>query len=82
MPAVKHELNWIPENVAKIMRRNKINNRTDLAIATGLGRSTIYKAFNEDWSGTATHTVLAHIAGQFKVSLTHLVHEPRAAARQ
>ncbi|WNM74132.1 Cro protein [Mycobacterium Phage Nergal] len=72
----KHELCWIPENVSKVMARNGIPDRAALAKRVGLGRTTVYSAFRADWSGVATHTVLAHIAGEFGVSITRLVTDP------
>lgn len=76
MPAKPHTLRWIPESVSNLMHNNGIRDRQELAAATGLSRATIYRAFNNDWSGTATGTVLAEIAGQFRVPLAHLVVEP------
>ena len=76
MTPSKHELRWRPEVVRKVMAANNIHGRADLANRLPLGRTTIYQAFDSDWSGTATHTVLAHIAGEFGVSIADLVVDP------
>ncbi|QFG14148.1 transcriptional repressor [Mycobacterium phage Curiosium] len=81
MPQTKYELVWITENVAKLMADNGIRYRSDLAKLIGLGRTTVYEAFAPDWSGTATHTVLAHVAGYFGVSITRLVVDPGKRTR-
>ncbi|ASR87215.1 hypothetical protein SEA_LASTHOPE_47 [Mycobacterium phage LastHope] len=64
------------------MADNGIRYRSDLAKLIGLGRTTVYEAFAPDWSGTATHTVLAHVAGYFGVSITKLVVDPGKRARK
>ncbi|OHU72281.1 hypothetical protein BKG86_16995 [Mycobacteroides chelonae] len=76
MGEATYELRWISRSVENIMSRNGIHNRSELAKRTGLKRSTVYEAFDEDWAGVATHRVLSQIAGQFRVPLSVLVVEP------
>ena len=82
MPNPKHQLAWIPENVEKILRRNGIRDRNQLAKALRVGRTTVYSAFGPDWSGVATHSVLAAVAGTFGVSIAELAEhvEPQQVA--
>ncbi|QFG11467.1 transcriptional repressor [Mycobacterium phage Ekdilam] len=68
----KHSLRWRPENVAKILGDNGIRDRNQLSATIRVGRSTVYQAFDADWSGSATHSVLAAIAGAFDVSIADL----------
>lgn len=72
-------LSWIPESVQKIMRDNRIRNREELAQRlqkVGIGRMTVYRAFDATWNGRATTTILAALAHTFRVPLSHLVQEP------
>jgi hypothetical protein len=62
--------------VSNLLHQYGIQSRADLAKATPLGKSTIYAAFNADWSGMATGNVLAQLAGQFGVPMSILVVEP------
>lgn len=64
------------------MHSNNLRGRSDLANFLGLSRTTIYTAFNSDWSGVATTTVLAQVAGQFGVPLSRLVVEPAVSGRR
>ncbi|AXC35789.1 transcriptional repressor [Mycobacterium phage Beezoo] len=68
-----HQLRWRRDNVAKRMRRNNIQDRATLAKRINVGRTTIYSTFRADWSGVATHTVLAQIVGELGGSLSELV---------
>lgn len=54
------------------MRVNGIQDRNQLANALDVGRSTVYSAFGPDWSGVATHSMLAAVAGTFDVSIATL----------
>ncbi|AHY26870.1 Cro protein [Mycobacterium phage ZoeJ] len=76
MTAQRHELRWNPGKVAKTLARLGIRDRTALAKRVRMPKSTIYAAFDADWSGTATTTVLAQVAGELGVSLLDLVAEP------
>ena len=58
------------------MRRNGIRDRAELANVLGISRSHAYSVFNSDWSGTATTTVLAQLAGVFGVPIGQLVDVP------
>lgn len=73
-----YQLRWIPESIANLMHSNNIHGRADLAKRIGVSRSTVYSVFARDWSGTATTSVLAQLAGQFQVPLNTLVSEPGA----
>ncbi|ASR86326.1 Cro protein [Mycobacterium phage Amohnition] len=75
MTTTKHFLRWRPENVAKILGDNGIRDRNQLAKAIPVGRATIYSAFGPDWSGVATHSVLAAVAGAFGVSIADLAEQ-------
>ncbi|QJD50347.1 transcriptional repressor [Mycobacterium phage MarkPhew] len=54
------------------MRDNGIQDRNQLAKMLNVGRSTVYSAFGPDWSGIATHSMLAAVAGAFDVSIATL----------
>ncbi|ASR84847.1 hypothetical protein SEA_HURRICANE_47 [Mycobacterium phage Hurricane] len=79
MPDTKHQLRWKPESVARCLGDNGINDRHQLSRTIHVGRSTVYSAFDDAWSGTATHSVLAAIAGTFGVPIGDLA-EPVAVA--
>ncbi|ASR85248.1 transcriptional repressor [Mycobacterium phage SirPhilip] len=78
MPPTKHELRWIPENVAKVLSDNGIHDRNQLSSTICVARSTVYTAFGPDWSGVATHSVLAAVAGTFRVSIAELARQAAA----
>jgi transcriptional regulator with XRE-family HTH domain len=73
MTVQRHEICWIPEAIADVVRRNDIRDRAELANVLGISRSHVYSVFNADWSGTATTTVLAQLAGVFGVPIGQLV---------
>ena len=73
MTVQRHEICWIPEAIANLVRRNDIRDRAELANVLGISRSHVYSVFNADWSGTATTTVLAQLAGVFGVPIGQLV---------
>ena len=73
MTVQRHEICWISEAIADVMRCNEIRDRAELANVLGISRSHAYSVFNSDWSGTATTTVLAQLAGVFGVPIGQLV---------
>ncbi|QFG09432.1 transcriptional repressor [Mycobacterium phage Yuna] len=72
MPKTKHRLRWKPENVAKILTDNGIQDRNHLSKTIHVGRTTVYSAFGPDWSGDATAGVLAAVARTFDAKLDDL----------
>ncbi|QIG61559.1 Cro protein [Mycobacterium phage Ximenita] len=78
VPKTKHQLAWKPESVAKLLNDNGIHDRSQLAKTIRVGRSTVYSAFRPDWSGVATHSVLAAVAGTFGVSIADLAEQVAA----
>lgn len=76
-------LYWRSEHVAKVMRRNKINDRRDLANRIGQPYSTVCENLSVDWSGRVkTFPVLVSMCQTFDVDLGALVTEPRQANGQ
>lgn len=55
------------------MHRNNIRTRTELCKHIGVSSETICRVFDEQWQGRATKTVLAQIAGTFRVPIDYLV---------
>ncbi|AAD17609.1 hypothetical protein TM4_42 [Mycobacterium phage TM4] len=82
MTAPRHELRWNPGKVSKTLARLGIRDRTALAKRVSMPKSTIYAAFDADWSGVATTNVLAQVAGELGVSLLDLVAEPAPRRNQ
>ncbi|ASR87425.1 Cro protein [Mycobacterium phage Nicholasp3] len=74
-----HTIRWIPEAVQNLLHNNDILTRTELAKALGVARSTVYRTFDEDWSGEPSMTMLATMAGHFRVPLNRIVTEPGSA---
>lgn len=75
------QLYWMPQSVANLMCRNGIESRNALAGRTGIPRSTIRDAFDEDWSGIATGPMIAKLAAFFRVPMSSLVIEPASQRR-
>lgn len=63
------------------MRRNGISTRDQLAKTLPVGRSTIYRAFDAEWAGTALPTVLIALKTRFQLSIDRLIEhdEPNPA---
>ncbi|QBP31628.1 Cro protein [Mycobacterium Phage Niklas] len=82
MQNFKHELRWNPERVANLLQANGIRGRYELAKRLNLTKSTVYVTFSADWSGAATHNMIAALAAEFDVPIEYLVHvaEREAAA--
>lgn len=73
------QLYWKPESIAEILSDHGVRNRSDLAERLsrfGIHKTTVYRAFTEDWDGRASTTLLAALAVTFAVPLTALVVEP------
>lgn len=77
-----HELEWIAPAIENLVSANGIGNRNNLANFTGLGQTTIYKAFKPDWSGKATSTVIAAMCEAFNIPIGRIVAEPAAKSRR
>ncbi|ADL71005.1 hypothetical protein LEBRON_39 [Mycobacterium phage LeBron] len=71
-----YEIRWIPDAVENLLHNNNILSRTELAKRLDVARSTVYRTFNEDWSGEPSMKMLALMAGYFRVPLNQLVAEP------
>lgn len=67
------QLRWLPDSVSKTLLANGIGDRNqladDLLAFCQLGRATVYRAFNNNWEGRATHVVLAAMQQRFGVPL-------------
>ncbi|ALF00347.1 Cro protein [Mycobacterium phage Archie] len=59
-----------------LLHNHDILTRTELANALGVARSTVYRTFDDDWSGEPSMTMLARMAGHFRVPLNRIVTEP------
>ncbi|MBE1551843.1 transcriptional regulator with XRE-family HTH domain [Mycobacterium sp. OAS707] len=75
-PVPTSELRWIPEAIANLMLRRNITSRDQLAGVIGVSRSRVYDMFEGGWSGRASTSVLAQIAGAFGVPLGSLATKP------
>lgn len=76
-----HELHWIPAAVRNLAHSNGIRTRQDLANFTTLGQTTVYKAFDQNFAGKATSTVIAAMCEAFNVPIGSIVAEPIAQRR-
>ena len=71
-------LYWNDDGVAKVMRRNKIHDRRDLATRIDQPYSTVCDNLSTGWSGTVrTFAVLTAMCQVFGVKLSALVLEPK-----
>lgn len=65
------------------MHTNGIETRDALAERledAGIGRRTVYRAFDTAWNGTASARVIAALAQTFAVPIGQLVNEPAGQA--
>jgi hypothetical protein len=71
-------LYWREDSLAKLMRRNKINDRRDLSARINQPYSTVCENLALDWSGRVkTFPVLVAMCQTFKAKLSTLVYEPK-----
>ncbi|QRY51841.1 Cro/Cl family transcriptional regulator [Mycolicibacterium septicum] len=77
-----HELRWIAPAVRNLVYSNDIETRRDLAKRTHLGQSTVYKAFDQNWSGKATSSVIAAMCETFNIPINRIVAEPASRKRK
>lgn len=64
------------------MYEARIRNRRELSSALREAQSTVYGAFDADWSGIASTTMLAAVAFTFNVPLDSLVQRPTRHVRK
>jgi hypothetical protein len=71
-------LHWDADLIEKLLSRNNIYTRADLAIAINKPYSTVCRSIAADWSGrVSTTAVLTAMCRVFDVPLSRLVREPR-----
>ncbi|QFP94833.1 Cro protein [Mycobacterium phage Marshawn] len=82
MQNFKHELRWNGQRVANLLTANGIRGRYALAKRLNLNKTTVYLAFTQHWTGSATHNMIAALAAEFGVPVDYLVDvaERQAAA--
>jgi hypothetical protein len=71
----KSALRWadsLPQTLAHL----GIHDRTELAARTGIPKTTVYAAFDDDWTGRPTTHVIAAMARALNLPLAELVDEP------
>lgn len=74
-------LQWRTDQVAKLMRHNKINDRGELAERIHQPYSTLCENLSTNWSGRVkTISILVSICQTFDVDMHALVVEPRTNA--
>ncbi|OYN81874.1 hypothetical protein CG716_04915 [Mycolicibacterium sphagni] len=77
-----YTIRWIPQAVENLLHNNDIMTKAELASFLGVARSTVYKTFEDDWSGEVTTKMLAAMCSRFGVPMNRIATEPgRAAAR-
>ena len=69
-------LSWNPEGVEKALRRKGIHGREGLANHPLLSKSSVYRQFRDDLSGTATTSMLAAISCITQTPIGQLVKDP------
>jgi hypothetical protein len=70
------DLFWDPERVKALFSDHGITNRSALAhrlAEHGIGRTTIYRSFDETWAGKATIAFMAILHNVFGADLSELV---------
>lgn len=71
-------LYWNADAISKLMRRNKIADRKDLATAIGRPYSTVCENLATDWSGRVKNVaVLVLMCRTFDVKITAVTVDPR-----
>jgi hypothetical protein len=79
--SVSRGLRWDQAYVAKVMQRNKIQTRDELSKRfPQLSRTSVYRVFNSDWSGNATHTMIQAVALALNVDAQRLIEHVKQSA--
>lgn len=73
----KPTLYWNADNVSRLMECRNIPHRKALATAINRPISTVYRTFDEHWSGGVSVEVLAAMSITFDVPVSWLVRDPR-----
>lgn len=76
MAQIPQTLNWNAEGVQKALRRNGIHSLEELAKQPWLPKSSAYRAFRQDWSGTATMSMIIRLSYALRTPVGKLVEDP------
>lgn len=73
-----NDLYWRSDSLEKLMRRNKISDRRELASAIQQPYSTVCENLSVEWAGRVkTFPVLVSMCKHFHVGLASVVVEPK-----
>jgi len=74
-------LQWNPTTVAKLMADNGIGSRHGLSERLDVTRSTVYDAFDADWSGRATDKMIAQLMVHLGADFGDLIAKPKSGRK-
>ncbi|MBN7559838.1 Uncharacterised protein [Mycobacteroides abscessus subsp. massiliense] len=78
---MSYGLEWQPQGVRNTLATNNIETVAELARFLGVGSSTVYDAFDRNWAGRATPTLIDAMCQKFGIPMSQIVVEPMTKAR-
>lgn len=76
MSASIDDLLWNTPSVLNLLVSEGIDTRRELARRIGTSHAVVMAAFDENWNGRATTTLISRLARYFHVTVTQLIVEP------
>lgn len=78
---MSYGLEWQPQGVLNTLAANDIETPAELARFLQVGSSTVYDAFDHNWAGRATPTLIAAMCEKFGIPMSQIVVEPMTKGR-
>ncbi|OHU29071.1 Cro/Cl family transcriptional regulator [Mycobacteroides chelonae] len=78
---MSYGLEWHPQGVLNTLAAKDIETVAELARFLGIGSSTVYDAFDRNWAGRATPTLIDAMCQKFGIPMSQIVVEPMTKAR-
>lgn len=69
-------LAWDAAYIGSALKRKRIHGRDELAMQPGFAKSSVYRSFGSNWSGTATTVMMSALSCLLRVSVGRLVKDP------
>lgn len=79
---MSYGLEWLPQGVQNTLAVNGIETAAQLSRAIKVSNSVVYDAFDKDWKGRATPTLIDAMCQTFGVPMHQLVVEPMTKVKR
>lgn len=79
---MSYGLEWIPEGIQNTLAVNGIETAAQLSREIKVSSSVVYEAFDKNWKGRATPTLIDAMCRTFGVPMHQLVVEPMTKVKR